>query len=122
MDSTASDRSERKKRKFQIQQDDSPLLDEDQFVTECDENAMNANWVQKRRKNVRPVNVVSWSSITNNEISGVELKPRGPPRRHYFVSRVAAQVTTDVLKNYCTQKDLSPIDCREVPSRRHLLI
>ena len=80
---------------------------------------MKENWVQKRRKNVRQVNVVSGSSFTNNEVSGVELKPRGPPRRHYFVSSVTAQVTTDALMNYCKQKDLSHIACREVASRRN---
>ena len=50
MDGTASDRSERKERKFQNQQDDSPLLDEDQFLTDCNGNAIKENWVQKRRK------------------------------------------------------------------------
>ena len=63
--------------------------------------------------------LVSRSSTTNNGIKGVELKTRGPPRRHYFVSRVAAQVTTNVLMKYCTQKDLSTIACRKLPSRRN---
>ena len=47
MDSTASDRSERRKQKFQNQQDDSPMLDEDQLVTEGEEKAIKENWVQR---------------------------------------------------------------------------
>ncbi len=52
------------------------------------------------------------------DFQGTQPKPKGAPRRHYFVSRVAPEVTTEALLEHCKKQNLSPTACRELPSQR----
>ena len=118
-ESTASNKSERKKRKLRNQQTDDLELDAPSLVDTEDETFQPSNKVRNNKRKVIPVHVLTGSKTDGNStLSGVELKPRGPPRRHYFVSRVSSNVTTEILMNYCLHKDLEPIACRELPSMR----
>ena len=118
IESNASDKSERKKRKLRNQQ-----VDPEQNTGECSllANADVGNQHESAgrvKKHVRQVAVVNGTSSTSSQLAGVELKQRYNPRRHYFVSRVSSNVDQDALMKYCETKMLSPIACRELPSRR----
>ena len=118
LDSAASNRSERKKRKLKNQQENE-ATDFTVDLTETeDEDMRPKNDARTSRKKVVDVNVVKGSQTGSTSFTGIELKPRGAPRRHYFVSRVSTNITKESLLEYCQQKELDPIACRELPSMR----
>ena len=118
LDSAASNRSERKKRKLKNQQENE-ATDFTVDLTETeDEDMRPKNDARTSRKKVVNVNVVKGSQTGSTSFTGVELKPRGAPRRHYFVSRVSTNITKESLHEYCQQKEMDPIACRELPSMR----
>lgn len=72
----------------------------------------------KRKKlEINPVTVITGSS-SSGQLKGVEPKPRFPPRRHYFISRLSTEVNETNLVQYCQEKKMEPIACRELPSKR----
>ena len=97
LDSAASNRSERKKRKLKNQQENE-ATDFTVDLTETEDEDMRPKKdARTSRKKVVNVNVVKGSQTGSTSVTGVELKPRGAPRRHYFVSRVSTNITKESL-------------------------
>ena len=83
-----------------------------------DSQSSQASGSREKRRRVSPVKVpVVTGTATASTIKGVKSSER-EERRHYFLSRVAANVDTDVLKNYCKEKNLTVLGCRDLPSKR----
>ena len=73
---------------------------------------------REKRRRVSPVKVpVVTGTATASTVKGVKSAER-EVRRHYFLSRVTTDVDIDVLKEYCKEKNLTVLGCRELPSKR----
>ena len=75
---------------------------------------------KKRKRSVNEIAIVQGSK-TNASFQGVQPKPRLPPRRHYFISRVPQSIDTASLLDYCNEQNMKPLACRELPSRNRQL-
>ena len=75
---------------------------------------------KRKLRKLSPVKVpvVTGSCNTNVSVKGVEMKPRNPPRRHYFISRLSNDVNEETLPTYCIDSGLTVHGCRELPSKR----
>ena len=63
------------------------------------------------------VPVLVGTSAASTSINGVKPSER-EERRHYFLSRVSSTVDTTMLNDYCKEKNLTLLGCRELPSKR----
>ena len=75
---------------------------------------------KRKLRKLSPVKVpvVTGSCNTNVSVKGVEMKPRNPPRRHYFIIRLSNDVNEETLRTYCIDSGLIVHGCRELPSER----
>ena len=72
---------------------------------------------KRRRTSPVKVPVLVGTSAASTSIKGVKTSER-EERRHYFLSRVSSTVDTTRLNDYCKEKNLTLLGCRELPSKR----
>ena len=85
-----------------------------------DSTSSQASGSREKRRRISPLNVpVVTGTATASTMKGVKSSER-EERRHYFLSRVTTDVDTNILKEYCKEKNLTALEYRYLPLRGNI--